>query len=98
MQYLVSRHAGAIEWCQEQGYQADKVLTHLDVSLIQANDVVIGTLPIPLAAQVQAKGARYLHLNLPLTAELRGVEISAKQMTELGASLQEFRIEVITQR
>ena len=95
MNYLVSRHAGAIEWCLQQGYKIDQILAHLNPNDIKENDVVIGTLPLPLAAEVQAKGARYLHLNLPLSADLRGVEISAEKMTELGASLQEFKIELI---
>ena len=70
MQYLVSRHPGAIEWCLMQGYQIDHIVPHLQTDTIQAGDLVIGTLPIPLVAEVQAKGARYLHLHLPLTAEI----------------------------
>ena len=95
MRYLVSRHFGAIEWCQHQGFAIDEIVTHLEAEQIQAGDIVIGTLPITLAAKVQAKGARYLHLDLPLPSELRGVEITAKQMDELGASLMEFDIKAI---
>jgi len=95
MQYLVSRHAGAIEWCRRQPLNIDHVLSHLDENLIQPGDWVIGTLPLPMVAAIQRRGARYLHLNVPVSAELRGQELSADQLEQLGASLQEYRVEAL---
>lgn len=95
MKYVVSRHAGALQWCRLQGINADKTVAHLDPSNICPGDMVIGTLPLPLAAQVQANGGRYLHLTLPLPADLRGQELTAEQMTALGATLQEFCVKAL---
>ena len=49
MIYLISRHLSAIDWCQQQGIAVDCIVQHLDEQLIDANDVVIGTLPIQIA-------------------------------------------------
>jgi CRISPR-associated protein Csx16 len=42
------------------------------------------------------RGGRYLHLSLDRPPVLRGVEISAEQMRELGARLEEHRVERVT--
>jgi CRISPR-associated protein Csx16 len=91
--YFVSRHPGAHDWAAAEGIAVDCVLQHLDPALIHPGDTLIGSLPVNLAAQVCASGARYLHLSLELPAELRGRELSAAQMRECGACLEEFRIE-----
>lgn len=95
MIYLVSRHAGAVTWCHQQGLDVDTIIPHLDPAIIMPGDMVIGTLPIQLAAQVQAHGARYLHLSVPTPPQWRGQELSAEQLALLGASLQEFHIEAL---
>lgn len=95
MDYLVSRHVGAIEWCRRQHLQVDSIMPHLDPSLIQAGDRVIGTLPLPMVADIQRRGARYLHLSVPVPITLRGQELSAEQLDTLGASLQEYRVEAL---
>jgi len=51
---------------------------------------VIGTLPVNLAADVCDKGARYFHLTLDLPLVYRGRELSAAEMAELGARLEEY--------
>ncbi len=93
MIYLVSRHQGAVAWCQHQGIVVDSILPHIDISIIRMGDVVIGTLPINLAAEIQRLGGRYIHLSLDVPFEWRGVELTSEQLNEIGASLQEFRIE-----
>ncbi len=96
MNYLVSRHPGAIAWCQRQPLAIDAILPHLDPALICAGDQVIGTLPLPMVAEVQRRGARYLHLSVPVPPELRGQELSAAQLEQLGAFLTEYRVETLT--
>lgn len=96
MNYLVSRHPGAIVWCQRQPLAIDAILPHLDPALISAGDQVIGTLPLPMVAEVQRRGARYLHLSVPIPPELRGQELSADQLDKLGASLTEYQVHVLT--
>ena len=53
--WFISRHPGAIEWVKQQNIQIDRFENHLDTSLVRAGDVVIGTLPIHLAAEVCQK-------------------------------------------
>lgn len=90
--WLVSRHAGAVEYLNRLRQPFDHQVTHLDVDLVRNGDTVIGTLPVNLAAGVCARGARYLHLTLDLPAELRGRELDADQLTALGACLQEYQV------
>lgn len=90
--WFVSRHAGAVAWARRRGL--DAVATeHLALDAVQPGDVVIGTLPVGLAAQVQARGAAFWFLELDLPAEARGRELSADEMERCGARLVEYRVE-----
>lgn len=88
--WFVSRHAGAERWAREEGLTVDRWVAHIDTAQVMAGDVVIGSLPVNLAAEVCARGARYLHLVLPLTPTLRGVEMTAAHMRECGARVEAF--------
>lgn len=90
--YFVSRHPGAIEWAARQSLNIDCVVPHLDLTLVQPGDTVIGSLPVNLAAQVCAAGAAYWHLSLELPTELRGRELSADDLERLGARVEAFDI------
>ena len=94
--YFISRHAGAIAWAESEGFHVDQQLQHLDVEQIQAGDQVLGTLPVNLIAQVNARGARYFHLTLELPASLRGQELTADLMREHGARLEEYQATLVT--
>ncbi|NCA70643.1 MAG: CRISPR-associated protein Csx16 [Sphingobacteriia bacterium] len=91
--YFVSRHPGARDWAAEEGIAVDAVIDHLDPAIIAPGDILIGSLPVNLAAEVCTRGARYLNLSLDLTAALRGVELSAEQMRACGARVEEYRIQ-----
>lgn len=93
--YLVTRHPGARQWAVAEGIQVDEIVAHLDMDRIHDGDVVIGTLPVNLAASVCALGARYLHLTLDLSEVARGYELSAEMMRRFGARLEEYRVERI---
>lgn len=94
--WFVSRHAGSVEWARRRGL--DAVATgHLALDAVRAGDVVIGTLPVGLAAQVQARGAAFWFLELDLPAEARGRELSADEMERCGAQLVEYRVERVRQ-
>ena len=88
--YFISRHAGAVDWAEAQGFHVDQRLAHFDVTVIQPNDRVIGTLPINLVADVNARGGHYFHLTLELPAEARGKELSAADMQRYGARLEAY--------
>lgn len=92
--FFVTRHTGAREWARRLGLDA-QVITHFDFQVVEPGDVVMGTLPVHLAAEVCRRGGRYLHLSLDLPAELRGADLSADDMLRCGARLEEFRVERI---
>ena len=88
--FFISRHPGALVWAKRKGLHIDRFLPHLDPAIVQKGDTVLGTLPIPLAATVCARGARYLHLSVDLPATLRGQELSANELERLQAELVEY--------
>lgn len=90
--YFVSRHPGAREWAQRRNIQIDRQVDHLDIGAIRPGDIVVGTLPVHLAAAVCACGARYLHLSMNLPGEMRGRELSADEMDACSARLEAFTI------
>ncbi len=90
--WFVSRHPGALQWMRQHGPAFDHHVSHLDPVDVQAGDRVIGTLPIHLAAQVCARGAGYWHLVLCLPEAARGHDLSAQELSTLGATLQQFDV------
>lgn len=91
--YFISRHAGAIEWIGHQpNIKVDEVIAHLDPSIINAGDTVIGTLPLHLASEVCERGAEFYFLQLPAGSVGTGQELTADEMTALGASIARFAI------
>jgi len=91
--WFISRHLGAIEWIKQQNIQIDRFESHLDTSLVQAGDVVIGTLPIHLVAEICQKGAKFYFLSVNVKPEQRGTELTAQQLVEQGCTLQAFHIQ-----
>lgn len=90
--FFISRHPGAINWIKQQGVTIDRWETHLDINDVQAGDCVVGTLPIPMVAALNQKGASYLHLSVSVPASLRGQELSEHELLVLGATLRPFRV------
>lgn len=92
---LVSRHQGAIDWAHAEGQlpEGTHIVTDFDPETATPGDLVIGTLPAQLAARICERGARYQHLTLDLTPELRGKELSASEMRSCNARLEEFHIQ-----
>lgn len=89
--YLITRHPGAIEWFKQQGIAFDQHFTHLqNINQLQVGDTVIGTLPINLVHQLNQLGVSYLHLSLQIPASLRGQELSAEQLQQCQAQVEEF--------
>lgn len=91
--YFISRHPGAIAWAEQEGFHVDVQITHFDVNTVQQGDRVLGTLPINLVAEVNARGGIYFHLTLELPAEARGKELTAEDMRTYGARLECFYAE-----
>jgi CRISPR-associated protein Csx16 len=91
--WFITRHPGAIEWAARRGLTVDRLIPHLDPADIRPGDTVIGSLPVNLAAEVCAGGARYLHLSLDLPEDARGIELTVEAMCRYGARVEEFRVE-----
>lgn len=91
---FVSGHAGAHDWAARRGIDSQMV-RHLDPADVEPGDIVIGSLPAHLAAEVCGKGGRYFHLALELGPEDRRRELSADDMERLGARLLEIRAEIV---
>ncbi len=90
--FFISRHPAALEWAEQEGVHFDRLLPHLELQEIGEGDVVIGSLPVHLAYEVCRRGAHYRHLTLDLTPRLRGIELSAGEMRQCRARLEEFVI------
>jgi CRISPR-associated protein Csx16 len=88
--WFVSRHPGAVEWARQQGLAVDRWVPHLEPAAICPGDTVAGTLPVQLAADVCARGARYLHLSVDLPAQARGRELQAHELQGYGARLEAY--------
>lgn len=90
--WLVTRHASTIEWARRRGFigAADKVVASLAARDVRRGDVVIGTLPVHLAAEVCANGGRYLHIAMDVPPEQYGKELSPEDMEACGADCRPF--------
>jgi len=90
---FVTRHRGAVTWAVRHGLRARKVeMSNFDVANVQPGDVVMGTLPVHLIAEVNHRGAHYWHLTMDVPESMRGKELSADDMEACGARLDEFRV------
>ena len=91
--FFVSRHPGAIEWARQYPWAVRaRFVPHLEIEEIGEGDVLIGTLPVHLAAEVCARGARYLHLSISLTAGQRGCELTAQELDAADACLVPYEV------
>lgn len=88
--YFISRHIGAVDWAESEGFHVDQLLTHFDVTIVKPGDTVLGTLPINLVAEVNARGGDYFHLTLELPSDARGKELTADDMRQFGARLESY--------
>lgn len=93
---FVSRHPGAIAWIKDQAIQITEHVSHLSSEIeLKKGDVVIGTLPINIVAELNQLGIRYIHLSLVVSPNMRGKELTKEDMEEAQASLKEYFIDEI---
>jgi CRISPR-associated protein Csx16 len=93
--FFVSRHSGALSWIRRHGIAFDHHASHLDMDDVHPGDVVIGSLPVNLAAEVCARGAIYKHLSIKLEAADRGRELSAEEMDKYDPVLATYEIKEV---
>ncbi|MCX7111682.1 MAG: CRISPR-associated protein Csx16 [Proteobacteria bacterium] len=90
--YFITRHPGAKAWAEAEGITVDQFVVDFDPASTLPGDIVMGSLPVNLAAEVSARGGRYFHLCLPLAHEWRGRELSVEDMRRFGSRLEEFQV------
>ncbi|MFN7695640.1 MAG: CRISPR-associated protein Csx16 [Burkholderiales bacterium] len=101
--YFVTRHEGARFWARHFAAKGllpepvHHVVEHLDPSQLQRGDVVMGTLPIHLVAELHRRGVRYWSLDMTIPLELRGKDLSGTQMVALGATLTQYQVKTVQQ-
>ena len=84
---IVTRHTGAVEWLRRQGVNGD-VLAHVTADDVRGR-VVIGALPLHLAAEAARVGA----IDMPnLPPDQRGQDLTAEEMDAAGASISWYQI------
>lgn len=94
--YFITRHSGALAWAKQQHLSFDVHLEHLlDLNLLQAGDIIIGTLPINLVYALNKKQVRYIHLSLNIPPQLRGIELTIDQLNTCQATLEEFFVQQV---
>lgn len=93
--WFVSRHQGAIEWIKRQEIHIDFWKDHLieeDFNSMTAQDIVLGTLPIHLAARVCDIGAKFYFLSIDISPDKRGKELDSLELTTANAQLVRYII------
>ena len=91
-QIFVSRHPGAIEWSLSTLPRARRV-AHLDVEDICAGDEVFGTLPVDLAAEVCARGARFHALVFDREVQDRDALLDVRELELRNVRFEEYFVE-----
>lgn len=89
MNYIVSRHPGALEWIKQRlAGQRFECLTHVAPDFaMQPGDRFFGVLPLALVARIHSSGAQAWVLDIEMPPALRGQELDCAQMDALGARL-----------
>jgi len=90
--WFVSRHPGAIEWVKRRSLAIDRFVSHLDLTAVRPGDLIFGNLPVELAAEVCRLGARFFALCLSVSAEQRGLDLTADDLEALQADFQEYQV------
>ena len=93
--WIVSRHRGALEFLAQSGF-VGRECAHLNVDDVKPNDIVIGTLPMPMVAKLCTRGVHYWHLSVPLTPADRGRELSVQRLRALGVRVERFEVRRLT--
>lgn len=92
---VITRHPGAAEWVGQQLGRAVHAVPHLELDEIESGGSYYGVFPLHLAAAICAKGSACWAIAVNMPPALRGQELSAEQLDELGAELVHYDVRVI---
>lgn len=96
--YLVTRHEGTRQWVQAMAaedrlpFRIDRVLEHLDPAQLHKGDVVVGTLPVHVAAALHGKGVTFWSLDLDVPPHERGKELNEQQIAGYGGRFTRYEV------
>ena len=96
--YLITRHEGTRIWAEAKArhgqlpFTIDRTLDHLDLSILKKGDVVVGTLPIRMVAELQAKGVKFWSLDIETPPAERGKELTGVQVYRLGGRFARYEV------
>jgi len=96
--YLVTRHEGTRRWVRAMAkhgrlpFTIDRMLEHLDPTHLKKGDVVVGTLPIHMAAELRTMGVAFWSLDLHVPPKDRGKELSGVHVYKYGAQFTRYDI------
>ncbi len=86
---FVSSHKGALEWIERQKI-AFTAIDHLKLEQVKSGDTIIGVLPVHYIAQICKMNARYFHIAMNVPKSHRRQELTADEMNQFGAKLEEY--------
>lgn len=90
---FISRHPATIKWAKSKNIAIDQWKSHLhSISEFNEGDTVIGTLPIQLVFELNARGVEYIHFSLSIPEHLRGAELTAAQLEQCLPNLQSYSV------
>lgn len=97
MNYIVTRHAGALAWIRRRlAGQSSQELTHLVATFAPApGDRVFGVLPLPWVERIHCAAAEAWVLEVEMPASLRGQELSEQQLDALHARLVRYEARAV---
>lgn len=100
MNYIVSRHPGAVEWMRRRLVgEPHQCLAHLEPGFTAAlGDRVCGVLPLAWVERIHRSGAEAWVLEVELPAALRGQELDAAQLDALQATLVRYEVRAVDRR
>lgn len=96
--YLVTRHPGTRLWAsvfsrnKRLPFSIDHVVEHLDPALLDKGDVVVGTIPLHLAAELRHRGIEFWALDLDLPPQDIGKELSGVYLATRGARFTRYEV------
>ena len=92
---VITRHPGAADWVRQQLGREVQAIPHLELGEVESGGSYYGVFPLNLAAAICAKGSACWAISVNMPPALRGQELSAGQLDELGAELVRYDVKVI---
>lgn len=91
MIYLVSRQQETVDALRSDNVAFDKIISHFNPAIVKPGDVVLASLPLPIAAKVCAKGGIYKHVEITRPANIHG-DLTSAEILKYGYQINQYDI------